>query len=315
MLSLAGGGEACAKGAGPPKEKPLDRIVAKVNGAPILASDLQRETQALKQVIRRQFSDDPTQMEIEIAGQQHKALDLLIDCQLLVEEFYNIGGVIQPKFLDSDLEQIITDTFQGSRKAFLADLAKNGLTLEKFRELRERMIIMNVMRARIAGAVELTEERVREHYEKHLRRWSGPEKVKLHTVTIRRTTAHARSLAESLHTKLVNGGDFAEIARTCSTDSHAARGGEWKWMELSDLTEKVCEGVLTTKKGGISEVIEQKDAFIILRVDDCLEPEPKPFESVKAEVTQSLREEVAKERIEKRLIELRAAAEIQRMGP
>ncbi|MCF7788379.1 MAG: peptidyl-prolyl cis-trans isomerase [Prosthecobacter sp.] len=311
LMTLAGGGDACAQA---PQEETQNRMVAKVNGAPILVSDLKQVAAAQAQVIRQQFADDPTKLEKEMAAVKLNALDTLIDCQLLADEFYKLGGVMQPEFLEQDLTQIIQMAFRGNREAFMADLAKNGMALEKFRELRERMIIMNVMRARIAGTVKVTEEEVREHYEKNLRRWSGPEMVKLHTVTISKTTADARSVAESVHTKLVAGGDFAEIARKSSADSHAARGGEWKWIYLSDLTGTVSEVVLSTKKGEISEVIEQLDAYIIVRVDDRQEGEPKPFESVKAEVAKSLMEEVSKERIEKRLIQLRAAADIQRMG-
>ncbi len=311
VMMLAGGGAACGQA---PQGKAVDRMVAKVNGAPILVSDLKQVAEAQAQVIRHQFADDPTKLVKEMAAVKLNALDTLIDCQLLADEFYKIGGVMEPALLEQDLTQIIQMGFRGNREAFTADLAKNGLTLEKFRELRERMIIMNVMRARIAGKVEVTNEMVREHYEKNLRRWSGAEKVKLHTVTISKTTADARSVAESVHSKLTEGGDFEEIARKSSVDSHAARGGEWKWIYLSDLTGTVSEVVLATKKGEISEVIEQLDAFIIVRVDDRQEGDPKPFESVKAEVAKSLMEEVSKGRIEERMIKLRAAADIQRMG-
>ncbi|MDI1312060.1 peptidyl-prolyl cis-trans isomerase [Prosthecobacter sp.] len=310
-MVLAGGGAACGQA---PEEKTLDRMVAKVNGAPILDSDLKHMTAAQAQVIRHQFADDPKKLEKEMAGVRLNALDTLIDSQLLADEFYKIGGVMEPEILGKDLTQIIQVGFRGNREAFMADLAKNGLAMEKFRELRERMIIMNVMRARIAGKVEVTDESVQEHFEKNLRRWSGPQKVKLHTVTVSKMSADARSVAESLHRKLTEGGDFEEIARKSSADSHAARGGEWKWIYLSDLTDKVSEGVLATKKGEISAVMEQVDAYIILRVDDLQAGEPKPFESVRGEVVASLMDEVSRERVEKRMMELRAVADIQRMG-
>ncbi|OYW75468.1 MAG: hypothetical protein B7Z37_13160 [Verrucomicrobia bacterium 12-59-8] len=311
LMTLTGGGAACAQA---PQEATQDRMVAKVNGAPILVSDLKQVTDAQTQGIRYQFADDPTKLANEMAAVKLNALDTLIDCQLLADEFYKIGGVMKPEFLEQDLTQIIQMGFRGDREAFMADLAQNGLALEKFRELRERILIMNVMRARIAGTVEVTEESLQEHYEKNLRRWSGPGKVKLHTVTISKKTADARSVADSLHTKLADGGDFEEIARKSSADSHATRGGEWNWLDPTDLTGTVSEVVLATKQGEISEVIEQLDAFIIVRVDDRQEGDPKPFESVKNEVTKSLMDEVSKGRIAERMIHLRAAADIQRMG-
>jgi parvulin-like peptidyl-prolyl isomerase len=69
------------------------------------------------------------------------------------------------------------------------------------------------------------------------------------------------------------------------------------------------------KKGELSPVLEEPGTFLILRVDDIRETEPRPFESVKEEVKISLMEELAKERIEKRLSQLREAADIKKVGP
>jgi parvulin-like peptidyl-prolyl isomerase len=315
LMTLAGGVVGWAQSAEAPKEyvKPKDRPVAMVNGAPILASELKETMAAQEQILRYQLHNDPAKLEKALSELKAKVTNTLIDCQILVDEFYKIDGVIKPEYVDKDLEEIIKKEFKGNRDAFMAELAKNGMTLERFRGLRERMVIMHVMRARFAGEIELTDENVREHYEKNKQRWMKPERVKFHTISVSKKDANARSLMESLHKKLVSGGDFAEIARANSMDSHGAAGGAWKWMDLARLSQSVSDALAKLKPGEIRAVTEQPENFIILRLDERRGPEPKIFESVKDEVKKSLYQEVFDERVEKKMIRLREAADIQRM--
>ncbi len=315
LMILAEGGNGRAQSAEAPKEdvKPKDRPVATVNGAPILAAELKETMAAQEQTLRYQLQNDPAKLEKALSELKTKVMNTLIDCQLLVDEFYKLSGMIKPEYMDKDLEELIKKEFKGNRDAFVAELAKNGMTLERFRGLRERMFIINVMRERFAGEIELTESMVREHFEKNRQRWMKPERVKFHTISVSKKDANARSLAESLHKKLVSGGDFEEIARANSTDSHGAAGGAWKWMDLARLSQSVSDALAKLKPGEISAATEQSENFIILRLDERRGPEPKTFESVKDEVKKSLHQEVFDERVEKKMIRLREAAKIERM--
>jgi parvulin-like peptidyl-prolyl isomerase len=315
LMTLAGGGEARALGADAAKAKPKDRVVAKVNGMPIFASELEAMIKAQARVLRVQFANDPARFMKELAEVKRNALNGLIDFQLLEDEFFRLGGVISKEDIEEDLTQATQESFNGDHAALLAELNTIGMTYDKYRELRERMIIVGAVRARIVNNVEVTEAMVREHYEKNLQRWRGPESVKLHTLTILNTTANARSLVESLRTRLVNGGDFAEMARKNSQDSRADDGGAWPWTPISDINDTVGKAIEKMKKGELSEVLEQSGTFTLLRVDDLRESDPKPFESVKDEVKKSLMEELGRERIENRLCRLREAADIQKWGP
>ncbi|MCF7788378.1 MAG: peptidyl-prolyl cis-trans isomerase [Prosthecobacter sp.] len=315
LMTVAGGGLACALNAGAAKESPKDRVVAKVNGMPIFASDLDAMIHAQERVIRFQFANDPARLRKELAEVKRNALNGLIDFQLLEDEFFRLGGVIRKEDIDEDVKLAIQEAFKGDRAALMAELNAIGMTYGKYRELREQMIMVSAVRARIANKVEVTDKMVREHYENNLQKWRGPESVKFHTLTIFNTSANARSLAEGLRMKLASGGDFAEIARENSKDSRADDGGAWPWTSIANINNNVGKVMEKMKKGELSEVLEEPNSFVILRVDDIRKTEPKPFESVKEEVKKSLMEELSREKIENRLCRLREAAEIQKMGP
>lgn len=315
LMTLAGGGSARAVDEGATKAKPKDRVVAKVNGMPIFASDLNAMIKAEERMLRQQLANDPARLAKELAEVEGKALNGLIDFQLLGDEFFRLGGMISEEAIDDDVKQATQETFQGSSAALYAELDAIGMTYDRYRALREKILMAGAVRARIFNNVEVTEAMVREHYEQNLQRWRDPESVKFHTLTIFNTTANAREVAESLRTRLLNGGDFAEMARESSKDSRAADGGAWPWTRISDINDSVGKTIEKMKKGELSEVLEQPGTFILLRVDDVRESDAKPFESVKAQVRKSLIEKLGRERMEDRLCRLREAADIRRLGP
>ena len=298
---------------------PEDRPVATVDGTPILASDLQQAIDTQEQMLRYQFRSEPKRLQQEIDTLKRTALDTLIDAQVLVNEFPRIGGDLKPEIVESDISNVIKEAFKGDRAAFLAELEQDGLTLEKFRAARERMIISLMMRSRIAGKIEVQEEEVRAYYTRNKQRWSPPEEVKLHSLTIpetlHQTDAATLGHVETLRARIINGADFATLARAESKDSHADEGGAWGWTPLTDLSEDVRAAVIKTPKGAVSEIIEQTAIFIVVRVDDRRTPPPPPFEKVQEEATILLKDELAQERIQKTLTRLRAAADIKKMGP
>jgi peptidyl-prolyl cis-trans isomerase SurA len=293
----------------PPKTRP----VAMVDGALIYASEVQQTIAAQQQVIRFQYQSDPDRMAKELAGLNRSALGNLIDMWLLINEFRRTGGFLKPEYVDDDLNNIIKENFNGNRDTFVSELTKNGLTLEEFRTLREHLVIMNAMRSRFAGDIKLKDEDVRGYFEKNKHRWLTPEQVKIRTISIPKTQADARKLADSLRKKILNGADFAEIARASSQDSHAEDGGAWDWLPLSDFTDGVRKVAAKTKKGQVSEIIEQDGTFIILRVDDRRAPAPPAFEKVQSEVTKALEQEKSKERADYKINKLREKADIQMM--
>ncbi|MDB6006738.1 MAG: PpiC-type peptidyl-prolyl cis-trans isomerase, partial [Prosthecobacter sp.] len=126
-------------------------IAAVVDGIPISSSEVEETIKAQEQVIQFQYRNDPARINKEIALLRQGAIETLIDREVLLAEFKKIGGVIKAQYVDDDINGIIRESFKGNRDAFVDELTKGGMTLKKFRELREKMVIMNVMRARNAG--------------------------------------------------------------------------------------------------------------------------------------------------------------------
>ena len=282
-------------------------IVAVVDGNPIMSSEVRDTIKAQEQIIMYQFQNDPARMNKELAAIRASAVETLIDREILLAEFKKIGGVIKPMYVDDDINTIIRESFKGNRDAFVDELGKSGMSLKKFREMREKMVIMNVMRARNSGEhPPATPREVQDYYEKNVDKWREGDQIKISTITIPKFTGEAgstpekqRKLAQDLRNKIVSGGDFAATAKAYSQDSHAETGGSWDWMAKTDLMPAIANAAMELKTGGISPIIDQESNYIIVSCDAKKLGTAPTLESKRPEIEKMINQEKSKANIDK----------------
>ena len=78
-------------------------------------------------------------------------------------------------------------------------------------------------------------------------------------------TVSARQKADSVRNMLVKGADFAELAKTYSSDMAADKGGYHGFMGYGRLPFAFEEALYTLQPGEISEIIDLNDGYYIIR--------------------------------------------------
>ena len=295
-------------------------IAAVVNGVVITLSEVREAVKAQEQVYRFQMRDDPVALDKALAELRSSAVDSLIDRELILAEFRKIGGTIKPQYVEDDISTIVRENFKGDRDAFVEELARTGMTLKKFRELREKMIIVQVMRGRYAAEQRPpTPLDVRSYYEKNIDQFRDKDMIKISTITVPKFTGDASASAESqlklakeLRAKVVGGSNFAETARTHSQDSRAEDGGEWPWMERTQMKKSIADAAFAVNQGGVSQVVEDEAAYIIIAVDAKKLGTPEPLEKVRPQIERVIRQERSKTALDAWLEQLRRKAVIKR---
>ena len=132
-------------------QKP-DSVLVTVNGTKILTSDLRKATQEEEQEVRKYYADLPARLPPALAELKRKKLDMLIDNELLLQEFQRLGGILKPQLLEDDIQRAIQNYYQGDRAAFVAALARFGETEASYRAMivRKLTIQLTLMRPRCA---------------------------------------------------------------------------------------------------------------------------------------------------------------------
>jgi parvulin-like peptidyl-prolyl isomerase len=156
------------------------------------------------------------------------------------------------------------------------------------------MIIVQVMRAKFGGKPALpTPQEIEDYYNAHPEKWRARDMLQISTITIPKASRESgttdnsqqKQLAEGVRTQLETGADFAELARKYSQDRHGPDGGKWDWMESQSMNAIVAEAAHALKPGESSPVIEDKTAYIIVRLD-AIKPSPTAptLEKVRGEI-------------------------------
>jgi parvulin-like peptidyl-prolyl isomerase len=280
-------------------------IAAVVDGIPISSSEVEETIKAQEQVIQFQHRNDPARIKKEIAILRQGAIETLIEREILLAEFRKIGGVIKAQYVDDDINGIIRESFKGNRDAFVDELTKSGMTVKKFRELREKMVIMNVMRARNSGEhPPATPREVQDYYDKNVDKWREGDQIKISTITIPKfagdkTPEQQQKFTQELRTRIVQGADFAKVAKTNSQDSHAENGGSWEWMSKTDLMPAIADAAMELKTGGISPVLDLESNFIIVSCDAKKLGVAPDIEKLRPEIEKMINQEKSKSNIDK----------------
>ena len=298
----------------------VNGIAALVNGKVITRSEVADAVNAQRQMIALRYRDDPMQAQRELAELQNTALDSLIDRELILADFGKLGGTIKGQYVDDDINTLIREQFKGDRDAFIIELAKTGMTMKKFRDLREKMIIVQVMRGKHGGKqAPPTPRQVEDYYKAHEERWRDKDMLKISTITLPKfsnepgaTPEKQRKLAEEIRSKIIAGADFGSMAKTYSQDSKAENKGEWDWMERKLMKPKMADAAFALKDGGVSPVIEDEAAYIIIYLDAKKLGTVTPLEQVRTEIEKMIIAEQGKADVDEWLAGLRKHANIRK---
>jgi parvulin-like peptidyl-prolyl isomerase len=304
-------------------QQSTNKIAAVVDGVPIATSEVEEILRAQEQVVLMTYKNDPDRIKKEITLLRQNTIETLIDREILLAEFKKIGGTLKAQYIDEDINTLIRESFKGNRDAFVDELTKGGLTLAKFREQRQKMIIMNVMRARNAGEnPPATPREVQDYYDKNVDKWREGDQIKISTITIPKfagepgsTPEKQHKLAQELRTKIIQGADFAKLAKTNSQDSHAENGGAWDWMYKTDLMPTIANAAMELKTGGVGPVLDLETSYVIVACDAKKLGLAPDIEKLRPEIEKMINQEKSKANLDKWMASVRKKHVIKRYLP
>lgn len=295
-------------------------IAVVVNGRPILKSEVEDLMKASEMDLRRRATS-LEEFNTERAKLRAKVVDQLIDQELVLKEFEpfaaTAGGRVDATANEMIRKQFVDGMFKGDRKKFLSELAAAGISYKKFFEQQRKNMIVEMMRGQFArpDSPYITEEEKAAYLAKNSSQFRVGGKLKFWSITIPgvadgKTPQDQLALAKEVRTSLVNGADFASLARTHSADSKSTDGGSWGWVEQKDLAEPFWPIVSKLGTGKVSDVVPLGGSYYIFWVEARSEGQMKPKEEVEAEVEKRVLMEKRQKAYEEWLKKLRKKASI-----
>jgi peptidyl-prolyl cis-trans isomerase D len=152
--------------------------------------------------------------------------------------------------------------------------------------------------ADVAATIQVSEQQLTERYERDKATYIQPETRRASHILIAldgaTDDAKAAAQAKDLYARIKAGGDFAALARQFSKDTEsAAKGGALEWMSREGQVKEFTDKLFAMKEGEVSEPVKTQFGYHIIRMDGLRAEAGRKLEEVRAELTATLRNELA----------------------
>jgi peptidyl-prolyl cis-trans isomerase SurA len=147
--------------------KIVDRIVAQVNDDIITLSDVNRELQALRQELARDYSGD--QLEAEVKKREKDVLESLVRDKLLLQKANELGFNANVDVqVSAAIERIRQENKIKDLQEFERLLNQQGMSMPGFREQIKKQIIKDsLIDSFVRSRITLTTTEIEKYYKDH----------------------------------------------------------------------------------------------------------------------------------------------------
>jgi peptidyl-prolyl cis-trans isomerase SurA len=273
----------------------VEEIIARVNNDVITMSDYQKADEQLREEVAHDCQGCPQdKLMAEFKDQQKDLLRGLIDQSLMVQRAKDMGISVE-----SDVIKRLDDVRKQNGLASMEDLEKavegSGLAWEDYKTtIRNGLLTQEVVRREVGSHINIPNDEVKHYYDAHPQEFTRPEQVVLSEIflsTEGKSPEEIESVqkkAEDLRNRVMKGDDFNEIAKRYSEGSTAKDGGDLGTFKQSELAPQLEEVVFKMDKGQITDVIQTKTGFEVLKVENHYKAGLQPMDKVENEIMNRL---------------------------
>ena len=243
-----------------------DRIIAVVNNDAITMNELMESIVVYRSENR---TGGPSDEEL-----RKESLSKLIDSRLQLQEADREKITVDDTELNEEFLDRIKRYNVKSEEEFEKILKAQGVTLESIKKrLRDGLKVSKLVRRKVTLRVSVTEDEISQYLEEN--------RAKLETGL----SYHARHIlippegdsdkgweasrikAEMLRKQLVDGADFAELAKQHSRDATAKDGGDLGSLKRGELSQEVENTILALKPGQLSQPFRSPLGYHVFRLE------------------------------------------------
>jgi peptidyl-prolyl cis-trans isomerase SurA len=274
----------------------VEEIVARVNNSIITLTEYQRSAEQIKQEAQQQ---DPANAEQDYDQRKRDILRDLIDQQLLLEKGKDLGITADTeliKRLDEMRKQMNLDSMEALEKAAEAQ----GVSFEDFKQnLRNQIITQDVIQKEVSPKLTISKEEELKFYNAHKDEMAQPEQIRLSEILIapqktelnvsdEQQLAAAKAKADDLLAQIRKGASFQDLAKKFSNGPTAAQGGDLGYFKRGALAKQLEDLTFAMKAGDVSNVIQTKQGYVILKVSEHDQAGIPPLKDIEPRVQDAI---------------------------
>ncbi len=254
----------------------VNGISAKVNGRVVTKNQVAFMLSPIFAQLATQFPRRGPQFEAKFKESKANIIQELIDRQIILDEFKQLGAVIKPNLIDEEIKRQMRELYNGDEVKFREELKRSRLTMDGYREMtREKMVVQAMRAQQFSDAPPPLPNEVEKEYAeiKSTLRDVSKDVISFQKIFIPAsdpqnplaTPDTQLTLAEDVAKQISEGKDFAELAKVHSRDAFAETGGLQENVPRPDLSPEFASIIFEAPVGKVVGPLLDPQGFTIVK--------------------------------------------------
>ena len=296
--------------------KIFDRVAAKVNTEIITLSSIEAKAAVLK----KRYMENGNGSQILDDGNKflQEALETMIDEKLQIQQGKKMGFEIDDITVDAAIKDIEKKNSLEEGQLEIM-LESEGTSMETYKNnVRDQILVSKIIRFEMGSRVAISKRKIEKYYHDNQKEFWEPGKVRVKHILIlfekgasEITRKKKNKKIKKVLAELKEGKDFAEAAKEYSEDVSASIGGDVGFVERGQMVPEFEKAVYRLKEGEISDVVETKYGYHIIKANKIQKGRTLPFKEVKNKIRNTLSIKKKKSAYKDWMNELRESAFIE----
>jgi len=293
----------------------VNAIAAVVNDEVVTLYHINREAHPLiREAEKKAPLDNAARSQI-----RQTVLERLIEKKLVDQKIKELNIKVTEEEIRQAIDDVKKQNNMPSQEVLVSALANQGLSFEQYRtQLQEQIEKLKLVSMEVRSKILVGESEMRGYYDENHLKYTEEETFRARHVFFKTTEkSPAETIKRAMTTALMvlaeakNGKDFSELAKIYSEDPAARQdGGNLGAFKKGEMQPELESAIITMKPGDVSELVYTPAGFHIVKLEERIAGKPKPFESVKAEIEETLYRKKSEERFSQWAKELRGKASV-----
>ena len=274
----------------------VEKIVVVVNGVPHTYSDLRKFTQT------RLGQDIP--LDELVAGRAPKRLvEEFITAEIIKAEVKGTGIQVRDADIDAYIRKV-RERNNLTPAQLTAVLKRDGKDMDQYREqIRDELERGEIINRNVRQKIHITPGDAQRYYDANPHLFVSDMKVHLRHIMLEVEEGAPSDQVQAVLSRLgklrqevLDGADFAALARAHSQGSGAGDGGDIGWLQPDSLPDSLARVAAVLDKGTISEPVRTSLGYHLVKVEDRQGGQRRAF----TEVSERIREELYRKTLDER---------------
>lgn len=272
-----------AAGCGDSDEVPAD-AVAVVDGTAITRASLDELMARAKTSYSAQKRAFPKAGTSDYQQLRAQAVAYLVQRAEYFQEAEGLGVEVSDTKVTSEVAQVKKQYFGNNQQRFEKGLQEQGYTVAAFREYMEEQLVRQGIYEKVTGAVKVSDADVRKHYDENRAQYSVAA-----SRDVRHILVKTKAEADKLRAQLVDGADFAALAKQSSLDPGSKDAGGKLTVTRGQTVAPFDKAAFTLKVNELSAPIKTEFGYHLIEPLGAVKSASvTPFAQVKSQIKSQL---------------------------